>query len=169
MQLLHCLSVRYGYLWSFVHWWDSYDQDVTYNWCPSQFVHYVYNRFEPQPINLLPTLLLLVFIPLLPAALLVSQSAARSSVVVKLQRALLPCLGFYATLITSIIIYRISPFHPLADVPGPSLARLSQALWASTTLGKHRHKYYKKLHERYGPYVRVGALCIPLWLPHITY
>ncbi|TFK19398.1 cytochrome P450 [Coprinopsis marcescibilis] len=46
---------------------------------------------------------------------------------------------FNASLATSIALYRLSPWHPLAGYPGPVLARLS-----------------KWLHEQYGAWVRVG-------------
>ncbi|KAH9990628.1 high nitrogen upregulated cytochrome P450 monooxygenase 2 [Russula compacta] len=52
--------------------------------------------------------------------------------------------------------YRLSPWHPLAKYPGPTLAKLSK--WHSTAIcamGK-QHLYYFALHERYGDYVRVG-------------
>ena len=63
---------------------------------------------------------------------------------------------YYATLISSIVIYRLSPWHPLASYPGPVVARISK-LWGAIYLaeGKNHHKL-KSLHDKYGPYVRVG-------------
>jgi hypothetical protein len=118
----------------------------------------VYNRYEPQPTSIFSTTFLLVIIPLLPSTLLLSRLPAQSSPSDKLQTISLTFLKFYAILLSSIILYRISPFHPLANIPGPRMARTSQFWCAATTVGNKRHKYYKKLHEQYGPYVRVGAL-----------
>ncbi|TFK24880.1 high nitrogen upregulated cytochrome P450 monooxygenase 2 [Coprinopsis marcescibilis] len=54
------------------------------------------------------------------------------------------------------ILYRISPLHPLAGYPGPLLWRITKfaPAWYGAK-GKH-HLQLKKLHERYGPIVRIG-------------
>jgi len=60
------------------------------------------------------------------------------------------------TLCLSVIAYRVSPLHPLAEYPGPLICKISK-LWAAyiTSTGK-QHIYYKQLHDQYGPYVRTG-------------
>lgn len=65
---------------------------------------------------------------------------------------------FHASLLLSVFVYRLSPWHPLARYPGPIIARLTKlwGLWSIAT-GKN-HIYIKKLHEKYGPCVRVGKL-----------
>lgn len=52
--------------------------------------------------------------------------------------------------------YRLSPVHALAGYPGPLIARFS-SLWMAyiASTGK-RHLYMMKLHETYGPIVRIG-------------
>ena len=63
---------------------------------------------------------------------------------------------YYATLISSIIIYRLSPWHPLANYPGPVLAKVSK-LWGAVHMARGKtHRTLKSLHEKYGSYVRVG-------------
>lgn len=63
---------------------------------------------------------------------------------------------FYATLLTSIAFYRLSPWHPLAKYPGPILAKLSK-LWAIFMLSSERRRStIIKLHKEPGPYVRIG-------------
>lgn len=63
---------------------------------------------------------------------------------------------YLGTLGTSILLYRISPLHPLARYPGPTLARVS-AFWIAyiASRGK-RHLYVQGLHEKYGDIVRIG-------------
>jgi hypothetical protein len=57
---------------------------------------------------------------------------------------------------TSITLYRLSPFHPLAKYPGPVLARVSR-LWATrNTIQGHQHLISNALFERYGNVVRTG-------------
>lgn len=63
----------------------------------------------------------------------------------------------YGTAVTSFtLIYRLSPFHPLAKYPGPAIAKTSK-LWAAY-LGAtgEQHRRHQSLHERYGDVVRVG-------------
>jgi hypothetical protein len=63
----------------------------------------------------------------------------------------------YGSAVTSFaLIYRLSPFHPLAKYPGPAIAKTSK-LWAAYLSAKgDLHRCYKSLHDRYGDVVRVG-------------
>lgn len=63
---------------------------------------------------------------------------------------------YLLTLSSSIVVYRLSPFHPLARYPGPILARVTR-LWAlyQSASGKSHERYYA-LHEKYGDVVRTG-------------
>lgn len=70
------------------------------------------------------------------------------------------CLWFYASylcmLSLSVISYRLSPLHPLHDIPGPTFSKITKLLsiWQAYT-----GKYYLELHglhEKYGPIVRTG-------------
>jgi len=83
---------------------------------------------------------------------------------------------FYTTLISSVVLYRLSPFHPLAKYPGPTLAKVSN-LWFVSIRGSalkcerlisclpkaylgwqgRQHVHYMNLHKKYGDVVRVGA------------
>ena len=70
----------------------------------------------------------------------------------------------YGSAVTSFtLMYRLSPFHPLAKYPGPAIAKTSK-LWAAYLNFKgDLHRFYKSLHERYGDVVRVGRYkCYPL-------
>ncbi|GJJ15315.1 hypothetical protein Clacol_009591 [Clathrus columnatus] len=63
---------------------------------------------------------------------------------------------YFFSLLSSLTIYRLSPFHPLASIPGPRIARLSRfkAMWVAQQ--EYQHLYYRSLHTKYGPYVRTG-------------
>jgi hypothetical protein len=64
--------------------------------------------------------------------------------------------AYWAALSTSVVAYRLSPFHPLARYPGPLLARVSR-FWATRAmLSGAQHKVSHDLFERYGDVVRTG-------------
>ncbi|KAH6904432.1 high nitrogen upregulated cytochrome P450 monooxygenase 2 [Coprinopsis sp. MPI-PUGE-AT-0042] len=63
---------------------------------------------------------------------------------------------FYATLITTVVVYRVSPFHPLANHPGPLLCKITKFRTVWEAAQGTTHKYYQSLHAKYGPIVRVG-------------
>ena len=63
---------------------------------------------------------------------------------------------YYAALTLSIVIYRISPLHPLARYPGPMPAKVTRWYWALISLQGRNHLRLKELHERYGEVVRIG-------------
>ena len=63
---------------------------------------------------------------------------------------------FLTALLGSISLYRLSPLHPLAKYPGPTLCKLTKIWMAWISLGGRTHIYYKKLHDEYGPIVRIG-------------
>ncbi|KIV99877.1 uncharacterized protein PV09_08544 [Verruconis gallopava] len=70
---------------------------------------------------------------------------------------LLSGLAWSSSLAISVLFYRvISPFHPLHHVPGPPLAKCTQiAQFWSLYKGRPRVDQWK-LHQRYGPVVRIG-------------
>ncbi|KZV93858.1 cytochrome P450 [Exidia glandulosa HHB12029] len=60
------------------------------------------------------------------------------------------------SLLLSIALYRLSPFHPLAQFPGPWDYKLTKLRATFTAYKGFHYKNVKKLHDRYGPIVRVG-------------
>ncbi|THU97993.1 cytochrome P450 [Dendrothele bispora CBS 962.96] len=64
--------------------------------------------------------------------------------------------AFHACLLTSIVAYRLSPFHPLANYPGPWIARTSKIWTFWKSLDGKLPQYYQRLHAQYGSIVRVG-------------
>ncbi|KAF9443751.1 cytochrome P450 [Macrolepiota fuliginosa MF-IS2] len=65
-------------------------------------------------------------------------------------------LVFNSTLASSIVLYRLSPWHPLARYPGPTLCKMSKLYWALTTRSGQQYKLLAALHEQYGEIVRIG-------------
>ncbi|KAF8218320.1 cytochrome P450, partial [Mycena galopus ATCC 62051] len=63
---------------------------------------------------------------------------------------------FLASLGLSIAAYRLSPFHPLAQYPGPAIGKITKlwGLWKASQ--GHKYLYHKELHNAYGPYLRTG-------------
>ncbi|KAJ6502035.1 high nitrogen upregulated cytochrome P450 monooxygenase 2, partial [Mycena sanguinolenta] len=113
-----------------------------------QVNHFIFHKYEPSSANI-PFLLLAVQ----PVALLVSVGGLVSISAQLLCGAYVVFLG---TLCLSITAYRLCPFHPLAQYPGPTLAKVTK-LWDLWKVSQgYRHLYYKRLHEKYGPYVRTG-------------
>ncbi|KAI9445852.1 hypothetical protein BJY52DRAFT_395640 [Lactarius psammicola] len=69
---------------------------------------------------------------------------------------LLAFVAYGSAVISFTLMYRLSPFHPLAKYPGPAIAKTSK-LWAAHLCAVgDMHRYFKSLHERYGDVVRVG-------------
>ncbi|KAF8258322.1 high nitrogen upregulated cytochrome P450 monooxygenase 2 [Lactarius quietus] len=61
-----------------------------------------------------------------------------------------------SAVISFTLIYRLSPFHPLAKYPGPVIAKTSK-LWASYISAEGNiQRRYRSLHDRYGDVVRIG-------------
>ena len=55
------------------------------------------------------------------------------------------------------VAYRLSPFHPLARFPGPTLNKITQLREMWTTGTNAFHLVHHGLHQKYGPIVRVGG------------
>jgi hypothetical protein len=76
---------------------------------------------------------------------------------VSLFRVLSAYIVFGFTLCSSIIIYRISPWHPLAHIPGPTIYKFTK-LWGMWVFsGGNQHTVNKALHDKYGPFLRTGT------------
>ncbi|KAJ7217075.1 cytochrome P450 [Mycena pura] len=111
-----------------------------------QINHLYFHRFEPKSAN--RPLLALAIQPLL---LLVAFSVPRSFVTL-----LTTSTVFIATLCASIALYRVSPWHPLAHIPGPAIHKITKLRGVWVALGGNQHRVIKALHDRYGPFVRTG-------------
>ncbi|KAH8101527.1 cytochrome P450 [Cristinia sonorae] len=66
-------------------------------------------------------------------------------------------MTYHATLLSSIAVYRLSPFHPLAKYPGPITLKLSRMWVYRMAKSGKRHEYIRTLHEIYhSDIVRIG-------------
>ena len=65
---------------------------------------------------------------------------------------------FITTFFVSVSLYRLSPLHPLAKYPGPTRCKLTKIWTAWIGFGGKTHIYYKELHDKYGPIVRIGEI-----------
>ncbi|KAF8150653.1 cytochrome P450 [Crassisporium funariophilum] len=72
---------------------------------------------------------------------------------------------YWLTLLTSIVVYRVSPWHPLAKYPGPLICKVSKFYLAFLSLVGKQHIFYANLHQKYGEVVRIGpnelSICDP--------
>lgn len=93
-----------------------------------QLVHKFFHKYEPKSPGICTFLLFVM-----PAVLSGVFKQGTSSVLGPLFRMY---AIFYTTLISSIILYRLSPFHPLARYPGPVLAKISK-LWIVSVFDPH--------------------------------
>ncbi|GJE89584.1 cytochrome P450 [Phanerochaete sordida] len=110
-------------------------------------VHLVFKRWEPMRVPIVTFLLFVI-----PAALGLLLVPPLGAV-----RGLLTSFtAFYAVLVSSIVIYRVSPFHPLARYPGPPVAKVSKIWHAYQVFTGKQHLYIQSLHNRYGDVVRIG-------------
>jgi hypothetical protein len=109
----------------------------------------VFKRFEPR--NPLVHVALVVLIPGLLSSLFLGSHSITWA-------ALTTFSTYLITLSASVVVYRLSPFHPLSKYPGPILAKITKLWSLKAALGQKQHLLYKELHDRYGDVVRVGEV-----------
>ncbi|KAK7450110.1 hypothetical protein VKT23_012992 [Stygiomarasmius scandens] len=110
--------------------------------------HFIFRYYEPSPAKA-PLAAIILLLEPLALWFILRTSFSWTGLA-------LAYLSFSMTLVTSIVLYRLSPFHPLAKVPGPTRMKISKAylLWISTR--GDRYQVLKTLHEKYGPVLRTA-------------
>ncbi|KAG7090507.1 hypothetical protein E1B28_009620 [Marasmius oreades] len=114
--------------------------------------HLFFKRYQPVRTTVIRTAVILLLQPLLLLPVLNRYSVLHLSV----YNALIGYITFFLSLTTSIVLYRLSPFHPLAGVPGPMIFKVSKLWHTYITWRGHQHLVLKELHDHYGPIVRKG-------------
>ncbi|KAL4062216.1 cytochrome P450 [Scleroderma citrinum] len=110
--------------------------------------HLIFNRYEP--VHPLSHCALLLFPPAALAPLVRTVFSTTS-------HALAAVFSLYYTFVLlSVILYRLSPFHPLFGYPGPVPCRISKFWMAWISSDGKQHEYYSRLHHKYGDIVRIG-------------
>ncbi|KAF7312845.1 hypothetical protein MKEN_00968500 [Mycena kentingensis (nom. inval.)] len=112
--------------------------------------HAYFHRFEPKSAHR-PFVALAVQ----PMALLFILSRA-NDIPIRVFDVLAATTVFLASLSGSIVVYRLSPWHPLAHIPGPVLARISKWWAVPLLLSGNQARVVKALHDQYGDFVRTG-------------
>jgi hypothetical protein len=113
-----------------------------------QLVHLIFKRTETSRLYWL--FVLLFAIPAYLTFLYIPHAGSAILAAVKMFSL------FWSTLVTSILVYRVSPWHPLAKYPGPFLCKLTKFYLAYVALDGKQYLYYYKLHQKYGNVVRIG-------------
>ncbi|GJE91626.1 cytochrome P450 [Phanerochaete sordida] len=109
--------------------------------------HLVFNRWEPTNVPILTVLLIGI-----PCAL--TQAAFID--IGPIWRVVCTFALYHASLATSVLIYRLSPWHPLARYPGPRLLKTSKIWMIRLARRGGQWRYIRALHDVYGPVVRIG-------------
>ncbi|KAK7032984.1 cytochrome P450 [Favolaschia claudopus] len=93
------------------------------------------------------------------------QTAHGGLALIMLPPTILVCLGhaflasyayFFLALSLSIVLYRLSPLHPLYHVPGPWVWRVTKLIGMYMSWSGNQHRYLNEAHLKYGPVVRFG-------------
>ncbi|KAJ6495411.1 high nitrogen upregulated cytochrome P450 monooxygenase 2 [Mycena sanguinolenta] len=108
--------------------------------------HFFFRNYEPSS-----AILPLVLLAVQPVSLLVCIGEPFS-----FPRLLWTYFAYLGSLNLSIVVYHLSPFHPLAQYPGPIIAKVTKLWGLWKAFHGYRHLYHKELHDMYGPYVRIG-------------
>ncbi|KAI0808336.1 cytochrome P450 [Fomes fomentarius] len=117
--------------------------------CTPKIAHQIFKRYETYSIRSHATLLQG------PPTLIASSDLSHSTR--SLLSALFVChIVYLGSLSAFIILYRISPFHPLAHYSGPISCKVSQWWMAYISLTGYEHLYITELHRKYGDVVRIG-------------
>lgn len=118
-----------------------------------QATHIVFQRHEPFGLTVPYALVCVLVEPLLLCFALACSGRVAS---LQWTDCIIAYGAFYASLLSSIVLYRLSPLHPLAKIPGPRLHKISK-LWSVWICWKGRqHTEFKAMHDKYGPVVRTG-------------
>ncbi|KAF7974446.1 hypothetical protein HWV62_12184 [Athelia sp. TMB] len=110
--------------------------------------HQIFKRYEPDAP--LPVGVLLLAVPTLLIPFVATFAPSTFLAIT------FTYVWYWASVLTNVAVYRLAPWHPLAQYPGPILNKLSKLTMAWKMYEGQQHLYYQKMHEKYGDIVRVG-------------
>ncbi|PIL28304.1 cytochrome P450 [Ganoderma sinense ZZ0214-1] len=123
---------------------------VTFLSVSALFVHQIFRKFETFSI---PFHAFLLLVPPAIVSHTVRPTNAGRLTVSELAFCYTTYLGVLAL---SIVFYRLSPFHPLHQYPGPRWCRTSMLWHIIRTVDGKQTEYLRYLHDTYGDVVRIG-------------
>lgn len=122
--------------------------EVVNHYFSRQVVHAIFKHYEPSRLALHGLFILVLPISLstllIPHLSVIKAVAATAAV-------------YHVSLLTSIALYRLSPFHPYARYDGPVACKLSKIWLAWVSSYGKQHTYIQSLHRQYGDVVRIGT------------
>ena len=119
---------------------------------PTQLAHHIFRKYETFCLPLHAGLVLLP--PAIAASYFIS---ARGDTLSPFLTITFSYVAYLGALSTSVILYRLSPFHPLHVYPGPFWSRTSMFWHAMRTTTGQQMRDLQTLHEQYGDVVRIGT------------
>ncbi|KAJ8074049.1 hypothetical protein PM082_012341 [Marasmius tenuissimus] len=108
--------------------------------------HQAFRRYEPTKKTL----------PLYALTLFATTACLSRACATSTTHQILFYITFFLSFVGSTISYRLSPSHPLADIPGPVIFKVSNLWRAYLSWTGRQHLVLKALHDEYGTVVRTG-------------
>ncbi|KAI0363893.1 cytochrome P450 [Pilatotrama ljubarskyi] len=66
-------------------------------------------------------------------------------------------LAYVSTMLLLTVGYRLSPFHPLAEYPGPVICKITNLWLLYVSYGGKRYLALDRLHAKYGPFLHIAS------------
>jgi hypothetical protein len=117
-------------------------------WVLSQASYLVFHRYEPQSV--LNVSCLIFLLPATATWFILPSPLTLEAIKI--------CVSYWFLLLTFIVVYRLSPFHPLSNIPGPLIYKITKLRVAYSIAKGNRHILHHQLHLKYGDMVRIGTV-----------
>lgn len=114
--------------------------------------HQVYKRREPTPYTFLSATACIFL-----ASLATLHQVFGLSLISAAQDASKWLAVYLTALAVSIVTYRVGPWHPLANYPGPLICKITQVYWFIFEYRGDARKKLLQLHQKYGKDLRLGT------------
>ncbi|TFK89229.1 cytochrome P450, partial [Polyporus arcularius HHB13444] len=125
--------------------------------------------FRRHEVYSLRAQILLLFVP--PGVVALHATRLPSSIWTFFEAFWLSLAIYVAALLIATVVYRLSPWHPLATYPGPALRKVSELVSAYYVATGRKGTHLRTLHEQYGDIVRIGPNTLSIvdtsLMPHL--